>query len=119
MRDVDVQLLQDLRFVGGGDAGSGSAGAGRTAGTTGADAGDQPGGEPGRSGEIPSCNYNRDYQTAKVVNSTIATASAPVTVFTLWDNAYPDGTAAQFRNCYDITWGEPPRAANGHIAHLV
>ena len=54
-----------------------------------------------------------------MVNSTIATASAPVTVFTLWDNAYPDGTAAQFRNCYDITWGEPPRAADGHIAHLV
>jgi acid phosphatase type 7 len=40
-----------------------------------------------------------------VVNSTIATASAPVTIFTLGDNAYPDGTAAQFRNCYDPTWG--------------
>lgn len=57
------------------------------------------------AGDIASCNYNRDYQTAKVVDSAIATASAPVTIFTLGDNAYPDGTAAQFRNCYDPTWG--------------
>jgi hypothetical protein len=57
------------------------------------------------AGDIASCSYNRDYQTARVVNSTIATASAPVTIFTLGDNAYPDGTAAQFRNCYDPTWG--------------
>src|SRR6185436_17437968 len=29
----------------------------------------------------------------------------PGTVFTLGDNAYPDGTAADFANCYDPTWG--------------
>ena len=57
------------------------------------------------AGDIASCSYNRDYQTARVVNNTIATASAPVTIFTLGDNAYPDGTASQFRNCYDPTWG--------------
>jgi acid phosphatase type 7 len=57
------------------------------------------------AGDIASCSYNRDYQTARLLDSTIATASAPVTIFTLGDNAYPDGTAAQFRNCYDPTWG--------------
>jgi len=57
------------------------------------------------AGDIASCSYNRDYQTARVVNSTIASADAPVTIFTLGDNAYPDGTGSQFRNCYDPTWG--------------
>jgi acid phosphatase type 7 len=57
------------------------------------------------AGDIASCNYDRDYYTAKVVNSTIASANAPVTVFTLGDNAYPDGNANQFKNCYDPTWG--------------
>ena len=30
----------------------------------------------------------------------------PGTVFTLGDSAYPDGTRAQFRECYDPTWGK-------------
>ncbi|MGH9009904.1 MAG: metallophosphoesterase [Acidimicrobiia bacterium] len=29
----------------------------------------------------------------------------PGTVFTLGDNAYVDGTAAEFRNCYEPNWG--------------
>jgi hypothetical protein len=57
------------------------------------------------AGDIASCRYNRDYHTAKVVDSTINSANAPVTVFTLGDNAYPDGTTNQFKNCYDPTWG--------------
>jgi acid phosphatase type 7 len=57
------------------------------------------------TGDIASCSHNRDYQTARLVNSTIAGATTPITVFNLGDNAYPDGTAAQFRNCYDPTWG--------------
>ena len=75
-----------------------------------------PGAQPARAqevlettlvgaGDIASCNYNRDYDTAKVVNSTITSANAPVSVFTLGDNVYPDGTANQFKNCYDPTWG--------------
>jgi acid phosphatase type 7 len=28
------------------------------------------------------------------------------TVFTTGDNVYPDGTAAEFTNCYDPAWGE-------------
>jgi acid phosphatase type 7 len=54
-----------------------------------------------------------------MVNSTIATASAPVTVFTLGDNAYPDGTAAQFRNCYDPTWGGSHLGERTDIARKV
>ena len=57
------------------------------------------------TGDIASCSHNRDYYTARLVNDTLATANASVTVFNLGDNAYPDGTAAQFRNCYDPTWG--------------
>jgi hypothetical protein len=60
------------------------------------------------AGDIASCSYNRDYHTAKVVDSTItssASANVPVTVFTLGDNVYPDGTTKQFQNCYDPTWG--------------
>jgi hypothetical protein len=58
------------------------------------------------AGDIASCSYHRDYHTAKVVDSTITSAHAPmVRVFTLGDNVYPDGTANQFKNCYDPTWG--------------
>src|SRR5256886_13060005 len=31
--------------------------------------------------------------------------SSDLTVFALGDNAYPNGTAATFQNCYDPTWG--------------
>jgi acid phosphatase type 7 len=51
------------------------------------------------AGDIASCSYNRDKATANVLNNVSGT------VFTLGDNVYPDGTAAQFRNCYDPTWG--------------
>src|SRR5215207_10532127 len=53
------------------------------------------------AGDIAGCNYNRDDQTALLVNNVIRNANAPVTAFTLGDNAYPDGTRAQFANCYD------------------
>ena len=57
------------------------------------------------AGDIASCSHNRDYYTARLLDDAIATANAPVTVFNLGDNAYPDGTASQFRDCYDPTWG--------------
>jgi acid phosphatase type 7 len=52
------------------------------------------------AGDIASCNYTEDSATAKLLGN------IPGTVFTLGDNAYPDGTAAQFRDCYDPTWGK-------------
>jgi hypothetical protein len=60
------------------------------------------------AGDIASCNYDRDYYTAALVDRVItdaATAGIPRTVYTLGDNAYPRGSRAQFRNCYDPTWG--------------
>jgi acid phosphatase type 7 len=47
------------------------------------------------AGDIASCSYDRDEATANVL------ANVSGTVFTLGDNLYPDGTAAQFANCYD------------------
>ena len=86
-----------------------------------------PGAQPARAqaapeatlvgaGDIASCNYNRDYDTAQVVESTITSASAPVTVFTLGDNAYPDGNTNQYKNCYDPTWGGSHLGARSDIA---
>src|SRR5215218_11144315 len=51
------------------------------------------------AGDIASCSYDRDQATANVL------ANVSGTVFTLGDNVYPDGTAAQFQNCYHPTWG--------------
>jgi len=51
------------------------------------------------AGDIASCSYDRDQATANVV------AGVSGTVFTLGDNVYPDGTAAQFQSCYHPTWG--------------
>jgi PKD repeat protein len=43
-------------------------------------------------------------------------------VFTAGDNAYPDGTAADFANCYDPTWGRHKArthpAAGNHDYHV-
>lgn len=52
------------------------------------------------AGDIASCNYNEDSATARLLGR------IPGTVFTLGDNAYTYGTAADFKNCYDPTWGK-------------
>ena len=51
------------------------------------------------AGDISSCGNNGDSQTADLV------AGQSGTVATLGDNAYEDGSAAQYRDCYDPTWG--------------
>lgn len=51
------------------------------------------------AGDIASCDFLEDSATAAVVNATAGT------VFTLGDNAYPEGTAADYANCYQPTWG--------------
>ena len=51
------------------------------------------------AGDISSCDNNNDEATALLLDG------IPGTVFTLGDNAYSDGTAADFANCYDPTWG--------------
>ena len=51
------------------------------------------------AGDIARCDKTEDEETAKLLDQ------VPGTVFTLGDNAYPDGTTAEFNNCYAPTWG--------------
>jgi hypothetical protein len=49
------------------------------------------------AGDISKCA--NDEATAKLLDA------IPGTIFTVGDNAYDGGSAAQFENCYDPTWG--------------
>jgi acid phosphatase type 7 len=51
------------------------------------------------AGDIASCASSGDEATAKLLDS------IPGTVYNLGDNAYEDGTAAEFANCYNPSWG--------------
>jgi hypothetical protein len=51
------------------------------------------------AGDIARCSSDRDEATAALVRDIRGT------VFTTGDNAYPDGSARQFRRCYDPSWG--------------
>jgi hypothetical protein len=52
------------------------------------------------AGDIGRCDDRSDRKTARLVGKIQGT------VFTLGDHAYHDGTRAQFRDCYDPTWGK-------------
>ena len=51
------------------------------------------------AGDIADCNSTKDDATANQLDN------IPGTVFADGDNAYPNGTATNFTNCYDPTWG--------------
>jgi hypothetical protein len=51
------------------------------------------------AGDISSCSSSGDEATALLLDGIGGT------VFTLGDNAYEDGSATQYANCYDPTWG--------------
>lgn len=51
------------------------------------------------AGDIADCNSIRDDATANQLDS------LPGVVFAAGDNAYQNGTATNFTNCYDPTWG--------------
>jgi len=51
------------------------------------------------AGDIASCSHAQDSATAALLDN------IPGTVFTLGDNAYPDGTAQDYAMCYGPTWG--------------
>lgn len=51
------------------------------------------------AGDIADCSSSGDEATAALLDS------IPGTVFTTGDNAYSDGTAAEFSSCYDPSWG--------------
>lgn len=51
------------------------------------------------AGDIAGCHFAADSATANLLEG------IPGTVFTVGDNAYHRGTAAEFADCYDPTWG--------------
>ena len=51
------------------------------------------------AGDIASCGSPDDEATARLLGS------IPGTVLTLGDNAYEDGSVAEYAECYDPTWG--------------
>jgi PKD repeat protein len=51
------------------------------------------------AGDIASCSSSGDEATATLIDG------IPGTVYTLGDNVYETGTAAEFTNCYNPTWG--------------
>lgn len=51
------------------------------------------------AGDIAHCSSTGDEATALLLDGIAGT------VFTLGDNAYEDGTATEFANCYEPTWG--------------
>jgi hypothetical protein len=51
------------------------------------------------TGDIAGCGHDRDEATAQLLDGIAGT------VFTAGDNAYPDGTDAEFLSCYGSTWG--------------
>jgi hypothetical protein len=52
------------------------------------------------AGDIADCRREGDDATARLVGGIDG-----ATVLTLGDNAYPDGSAEDFAECYDPTWG--------------
>lgn len=51
------------------------------------------------AGDIASCSVSTDEATAKLLDAIDGT------VYTLGDNVYNTGTATEFKNCYNPTWG--------------
>lgn len=51
------------------------------------------------AGDIADCSTDADEATASLLDG------IPGTVFTLGDNAYPDGSPDDFQSCYRPTWG--------------
>jgi hypothetical protein len=49
--------------------------------------------------DIAACGSKGTEATARLLDS------VPGTIFTAGDNAYPSGTASDFLNCYEPTWG--------------
>jgi|CXWL01.1.fsa_nt_gi hypothetical protein len=64
------------------------------------------------AGDIAVCGTNGDELTAALVDSVLkADSVAKVTdaVFTVGDNAYPDGSASNFAICFAASWGDSTR----------
>ncbi|MBT8488257.1 MAG: PKD domain-containing protein, partial [Gemmatimonadetes bacterium] len=56
------------------------------------------------AGDIASCGNDNDEATAVVIDSLLL-EHPQATVFAAGDNVYEDGTAQEYADCYDPTWG--------------
>ena len=56
-------------------------------------------------GDIASCASQAQLDAA--ANTAQIISGIQGTIFTTGDNVYPNGTAAEFTNCYDPSWGAP------------
>ncbi len=56
------------------------------------------------AGDIASCSSDGDEATAALLDQVVA-RSAETIVFTAGDNAYEDGSAQAFNDCYHPSWG--------------
>jgi PKD repeat protein len=56
------------------------------------------------AGDISGCSTTGDEQTATLLDGLLA-ANPAAKAFAIGDNVYEDGTAAEFQNCYDPSWG--------------
>ncbi len=56
------------------------------------------------AGDIALCGSGGDEATAQLLDA-IFSGGAPGNVFTAGDNAYNSGTASEFADCYEPTWG--------------
>jgi alkaline phosphatase len=63
-------------------------------------------------GDIAACDSRGDELTAVIVDSVLkadSVAQVENAVFTLGDNAYPDGSAQNFARCFTPSWGDPAK----------
>ena len=56
------------------------------------------------AGDIAGCDSEGDEITATLLDE-VAEGAQEIVVFTVGDNAYESGTATDFTNCYDPSWG--------------
>ena len=56
------------------------------------------------AGDIGICGSANDQKTSTVIDGVVA-ATPDATVFTLGDNAYPNGSATDYSDCYATSWG--------------
>jgi hypothetical protein len=56
------------------------------------------------AGDIAGCDKDGDEQTADLIDSLLI-EHPDATVFTAGDNVYPDGTAQEYTDCYEPSWG--------------
>jgi acid phosphatase type 7 len=55
--------------------------------------------------DVPNGTAGGDEATAKLLDAVVSANPGRVTVFAAGDNAYEDGTAAEYTDYYDPTWG--------------